>query len=240
MPFWVYGLTNPFSLFFYYVIFEIVLKVVLGIKHIQWRFNFKWRLLIYFILILISIAMNYKILFTNDYRKSLVDASPIAELSSEQVNRLEGVLEKFKDYDFIIQCDIEEMENHPFLSKTCYMIWHRNKPFGGLLINIHFYNYEQDAIEERQLRLQENRFAPTNVLERRYTRIINDNNTEIILFDSKMDRAGHLVPVSNRNLRSEIRLGNAVISLSESPEQHQLNKNISSDFIKLLCELLAE
>ena len=236
MPFWVFGATNPFITIIYAVISEVVLKIISVTQHRHWKMRLKWRLLLYVVLVMISTAIHYRVLFTNDYHKSLVDASNIANLNSEQINRLEDVLEGIEEYDFIKKCDIKELPDHPYLSKTCDIIWYENKPNGalsvrydGLDINIAFYIDEQDAIKAFKL-----------YIEGRYTLVSNENNTEAILFDSEMDRAGHAVPIPNRRLLSKLRLGNAIITLSENPLQNQLHMNTSSDFIRLLCDLLTQ
>ena len=168
-------------------------------------------------------------LFTNDYRKSLVDDSPIANLSNEQVNHLEDAIDAFDDYDFVSRFEVKSFEDRQDIYKMCSMYWHKSEPFGGLNISIYFYKDEQAAVKSFQ-----------RYVEGKYTLITNGNDAEAILFDSEMDRAGHGVPVSNRYLLSKLRFGNAIITLSESPEQHQLHMNISSDFIKLLCEMLSQ
>jgi len=232
MPFWVFGITNPISLFFYFIIFEIGYKIYTAVQHGQWGSSFKWRLLIYVVLIVISTIFNYKILFTDDYRKSLVDVSPITSLNKEQVERLDEILETYKDYDFILKYEVREIEEHPDYYRVYDMLWYKSKPCFTLDIHIELYKDEKKAIESMQFWM--------NFLskKKRYILMNNSNNTDVVLFDSWMDRAGHGVPVSNRFLRSHLRLGNAIIFLTEQPQQHQLDKNISNDFIKLLCELL--
>jgi len=229
MPFWVFQLTNPLIITIYYLIFEGVLKIISAIQHKHFGIDFKWRLLIYALLVLISTAMHFKLLFTDEYRKSLVDASPLSSLSSEQINRLDEVLWLFEEYEFITQFEFREREDHLSLSKVCVITWHRNNPFGGLNIRVHFYIDEQEAIESMRSREE----------GRRHTSVSYINNIEATLFDSRMNRGGHGVPVPWRHLYSRVRLGNAVIYLSENPQQHQLHMNISNDFIKLLCELLS-
>jgi len=240
MPFWVFSYTNPFVLIVYFSLFEVIFRIISAILHktcgISFNLSFKYRLLIYAVLIVISIVVHFRILFTNDYRKSMVDVSPIANLTNEQIDRLEDVLNEFEDYDFIRRFEAREHEYHMGGIRMTYEIrWFNGETRSSLYIWVKIYKSEHQAIESFQFRL-----TSAQRHRDRYTLITNGNNTEAILFDSWMDRAGHGVPVPRRHLRSEIRLGNAVITLSDDLYQHQLHMNTSSDFIEFLCEKLTQ
>jgi len=228
MPLWL--LTNPISLLIYFIIIEVVLKIISLVMRRQLGFAFKKRFLVYVLIILVLTAMQYNTLFSDDRRQSMVNVSPIADLSYEQINRLESVLEMFREYDFIRQLDIEEKATHPYLTKSCDMIWLNTELKTVLFIGIFFYKDEQGAIESMQ------RMSKIDI----NAYYANDNTTEILLFDSRMARAGHGVPVPTRYLRSELRFGNATISLRESLEPKHLHMNTSSDFVELLCEMLTQ
>jgi hypothetical protein len=75
-----------------------------------------------------------------------------------------------------------------------------------------------------------------------YKHIVNKNNTEAVLPDSKMETSGYALylPNSERHIGGSVRLGDAIISFSEVQQFYNLDKNISSDFIKLLCDMLKE
>jgi hypothetical protein len=200
-----------------------------------------WRLLCCILLSVILFVITFAafVLFSNNsYRKSIVDASPIAELSSDQIDRLEDVIERFKEYDFITRFDIEEEEyTGPHLSKIYSFVWRREKPHSLLGISVNIYRDEQRAIDDIQFwaRLSDEEKQP-------YTLIENDNNTEALLYDSRMIRSADALyfPNSQRHINSGIRLGNAHISMSETQEYYNLDKDVSSEFIKLLCEMLKD
>ena len=200
-----------------------------------------WRLLcciLLSIVLFVATFATFVLLSNNSYRKSKVDASPIAELSSEQIGHLEDVLERFKGYEFITRFEIEEEKyTDPHLIKIYNLIWSRKEPWSLLDISVRFYKEEQDAINDLQfwVNLSKDEKLP-------YTFIENKNNTEALLHDSKMIRTSDTLyfPNSQRIINSAIRLCNVRISLSESQEYYNLDKNISTEFIKLLCELLQE
>ena len=226
MPFWVYIITNPIILFVYFLLFEIGYKIITVIKHKRWGVNFKWRVAVYIVLLIISTIMNHRILFTKDYNKSLVDATPIADLSREQIESLENKLVLFNDYSFITKCEINERDDHTDLYKTCNIVWIGGKEFGSLDIIIWFYRDEKKADDSVRF-----------WTEGRRTYIKNPNHSEVYLLDSYMSRS-HGVPVAYRELKSLIRFDNVIIRMHESPKQHLLDKNLTSDFIKLLCDIL--
>jgi hypothetical protein len=227
----------------WYILIAIVENIFIVLLYKHWIANAgfsMWRLLccilLSFVLLIITFAA-FVILSNDTYRKSKVDASPIAELSSEQIDRLEEVIERFKEYDFITRFDIEEEKyTGPHLSKIYKLVWYREEPHSSLDISVRFYKDEQKAIDDMQFGI---RISEDEKLF--YALIENDNNTEALLRDSKMIRTSDTLyfPNSKRFISSAIRLGNARVSLTERQEYYNLDKNISSEFIKLLCEMLA-
>jgi hypothetical protein len=150
---------------------------------------------------------------------------------------LEEVIERFKEYDFITRFDIEEEKyTGPHLSKIYRLVWYREEPHSLLGISVSLFNDEQRAIDDLEFWV-----SLSDEEKGYYTLIKNDNNTEVLLRDSKMIRSADALyfPNSQRHISSGIRLSNVRISLSESQEYYNLDKNISSEFIKLLCEMLA-
>jgi len=189
-----------------------------------------WKLIGCIVLSIVLVIITFRVLFTSNYRKSEVDVSPIAELNSNQVYKLNDVVERFIDYDFITRCDIEEKSEDHYLSKTCSMYWKSEDLATILDISVFFYRDEQRAVNSMELDR-----------DGRYSQISYDNNTEALLFDSKMIRTSDTLysSSSERYIKSKIRLGNSVITLSESQEYYNLDRNISTEFIKLLCEMLS-
>jgi len=231
MSIFKYLFANPLTLL---VVFSILENAMIIILYTLWGKNTPfsiWRLLCCILLSIALMTITFKILFTSDYQKSQVEISPIAALSYEQINQIENVMERFREYSFITRYDITEASQGHFLSKSYSLYWNRKEPASFLDISIFFYKDEKVAIDNLQL-----------YKEGRYTLITNNNNTEALLFDSKMQRNSDSMYISNsqRYIRSKIRLGNAIINLSEFQEYYNLDKNISSEFIKLLCELLKE
>jgi len=228
MPFTVFLITNPICVFVYLLIINAILKSAKA------DINKRLKFIIFVVIFVISFAINIKILFT-DYRKSTVDASPIAELTSEQINRLEDVIETFYDYEFIRARDIEEKLNHPYLYKIFRFSYDEQKheSKNGVNVTISFFRDELEAIDSMQFNATE--------MEKN-TFITNDNNTQAVLFHSQMDRSGELpfLPTFDRYMNSYIRLGNAQIRIKESIDFCRLNNEITSEFIEWLCGVLVE
>jgi len=195
---------------------------------------------------LISTAVYWRQLFTKDYHPSPVDPMPIAQLTNEQVDSLRNVLEVFKDFDFIIRFEEHDFTAHPFFDGGVDFTWRRAtvpslrytldiSSISTLSISIRFYRHENRAIEEFYSMVNRH-----YIQERRFTHINNPNNTEAILYDAYMDRAGHIWPTNTRFLVTQIRIGDAFIRLMESPHVRHLDRNLSNEFIQLLSELLLD
>jgi len=229
-PFGVFIYTNPVSLFLYFLVFEIGLKVVTVIRHDALRTGFKQRSQMYIFLMLVSTMIYARILFTNDYRRSPVDISPLIQLTDNQISYLEDALEMFREFDFMTRVENSERDDHSFLSKYAHLSWFND--YSALIVSVHYYRDEQEA--KRVFRTR----AGRNTNRRRgYTL---DNGIEGLLFDSRMPRGGLGFPMAHRVLRSELRLGNVIINLTETLDSHHLRQHVSSDFIQLLSELLIE
>jgi len=231
-------LTNPITLF---IVFSILENAFIIKLYRFWEKNAPfspWKLLCCILLSVVLMTITYKILFTSDYRESQVDTSPLAELTSEQIDRLEDAIVRFKEFDFITRFDYSEVERTGIIQSKKYdLIWRRQEPHSLLRISITFYYDEQRAIDYFQFGIE-----IKNEHRRPYTLIENDNNTEALLAHSMMERNSDTLffPDSSRYISSGLRLGNAYISLNEQQEYNNLDKNISSEFIKLLCEMLQE
>ena len=230
--------TNPVTLFIVLSALENVFIVGLY-KLIRRNAPFSiWKLIGCIIFCIVLMTMTFRILFTSDYRKSEVNVSPIAELSSEQIDRLEDAIERFRQYDFITRFNIEEEKyTGSHLIKIFNLVWYREEPHSLLNISVSFYKEEQRAIDDFNFWIS---FSSRD--KKKFTLITNDNNTEALLNDSKMIRTSDTlyIPDSKRYISSGIRLGSAYISLTERQENNNLDMNISTEFIKLLCDMLKD
>lgn len=190
-----------------------------------------WRILGCIVICIVLITITFKLLFTKDYRSSQVDISPVAELSSEKINRVEGAIERFREFEYITRCDIGSKDEDQYLTKTCTLNWRSQDPKSLLDISVFFYSTDQGAIKSLHY-----------ALSGRYIHVENDNNTEALLFDSRMIRSSDTLYISDskRYVMSKIRIGNAIITLSEHQEYYNLDRNISTDFIKQLCDMLED
>ena len=108
------------------------------------------------------------------------------------------------------------------------MLWYEDRHRRSLDISIRFFEYEREAVRSIRSR---------RVSSTRYIYFINDaNSIEVVLFDAVMLSSNS----QERFLRTEIRIGNATISLSERFWIYHRHRHVSSDFIQLLSELLIE
>jgi len=227
-------LTEPFT---WFAVFILVENIFIIRMFIRWRTGsgFGISALKFLGCVGLSIALIIVTLivfaslsnFTN--RRSKVDASPLAELSIEQVGHLDEVIEKLKDYDFISSFRYDPKPKRKIIETG----WRRENPPSSLHITICTFKDEKDAISN---------IRSSSSMGTYGTRITNDNNTEALLFDSRMITTSDTLyfPHSERYIRSIIRLGNATITLTEYQKYYHLNNDISSEFIELLCELLKE
>ncbi|MCL2152226.1 MAG: hypothetical protein FWH57_04600 [Oscillospiraceae bacterium] len=228
-------IAEPSTWFTALVIVEIVLMVILC-KYWGVGSSFSLGRMLGCIGVCLSMIpvtfLAFVLLSNNTYRTSKVDFSPFSELNSEQIDRFEDAIDIFLNYDFIKSYTIDENEKDKDLRKTYNISWCRLEPHEVLNISIKFFRDEQGAI---------NRIHRYRNNDKRHTYIKNDNNTEAVLFDSRMMKSAcsFYFPDSGRYLDSSIRIGNAVIVLSEHPKYYNLDKNVSSKFIRLICELMS-
>jgi hypothetical protein len=177
------------------------------------------------------------LLSRNTFKESKIDVTPIAGLSNEQISRFEEALNQFADFDSIVSFSVDKDQNAGSnISHRYRIFWSRSDPLSGLNISVDIYKDEQRAIEDFQS-------AVNNLNENQdghYKYVVYDNNTEALLPDSKMITGLDALyfPNSERHISGAIRIGNARIALAEIQKYYNLEKNVSSDFIKLLCEML--
>ena len=191
-------------------------------------------------IVLAAATFAAMVLFTrNTFKESKVDVAPLAELSFEQASRFEEALNKFEGFDSVVSFSVEEDQYADSrISHKYRLFWSKADPLSGLNISVDFYKDEQRAIEDFQALVSSRERGQDGG----HKHIAFDNNTEVLLPDSKMITGPDALyfPNSERHIDSAIRIGNARISLSEIQKYYNLDKNISSDFILALCKTLTE
>jgi len=194
------------------------------------KFKSRWRLLVYAVIIMAYIIPNYRAMFTYDPRPSPVDASLLEQLSLEQIDewRLIAVFDSFKYCDNLRWFEMEEIPRQIRWSRAYRFTFIYNAM--GVDVDINFYKDEEHL----------NNILPRlrHQYERRHSEVIvNDNNTQIFLHAS-INQRSHGAPLSFRSIRTELRLGNVHITLSEDRARDDYYPNASTAFIHLLYELL--
>ena len=222
------------------IIIESIFIVVLY-KHLGTNSSFSIKRLAGCILLSIVLAVVTFVaiifLYGNAYKESKVDVSPIAELSIEQVDRLEEVINQFSELEFIVNFTISEQKGaNPYLDRMYEFLWSSKDPISSLVTYVRFFKAEDRAVADFQSMVdsREERQAGG------YKHIVNGNNTEALLPDSRMITSAEELyfPNTERQISGSVRLGNAIVSFSEVLQFYDLDKNISSDFIRLLCDML--
>jgi len=193
-------------------------------------FKSKWRILVYVVLFFVFINPIFRIAFHVDQRPSPVDASLLAQLSPEQITpeHIISVVDSLHDMDKIWAFDRSERPSD----------WEREL--------LYFFSYGY-FLNTTSIRIQVYRCEQRlmNVLprwrresaRRRSVVITNDNDTQAFLHASFMPRS-HGFSVEHRVIRTELRIGSIHIDMREERNRHNLYPNASSDFIRLLYELL--
>ena len=221
---------NLFFLLIGLLAFDL-LVVKLFLVRLWPKLKSRWRLLVYAVIIMVYIIPNYRAMFTYDPRPSPVDASLLEQLTLEQMDEehLIAVFDSLHDRDDIMQFEhnanphIEGPKSYRF-SFTHERMW--------VSIRVYFYWSEQRLID----------YLPrwTRQHERNYSVVVtNENNTQAFLHAS-INQRSHGAPLSWRSIRTELRLGNVHITLSEDRDRNNVYPNASTAFIQLLYELLTE
>jgi len=191
---------------------------------------YKWRILVYVILFVVFIGPLTRVLFHANPSPSPVDASLIAQLTSEQIEawRFATVLDSLQDNE-----NIRRFERNDFPNQVNWELSYRFTyvcEYGAVVIRIQFYRYEQRLIDRLP-------FYSRQYALRGSTVISNENNTQAFLHASFMPRS-HGFTVDHRSIWTELRFNNVHITLAEQRSHRDLYPNASSDFIRLLYELL--
>jgi len=168
-------------------------------------------------------------MFTYDPRPSPVDASLLERLTLEQIEEIRLIeimdLLQYSEYIMSFECSLDPHSD-----------WSRSYRFSfshesmRVRVRAYFYWSEQRLID----------YLPR--LRRQFTQqhslvVENDNNTQVFLHAS-INQRSHGAPLSWRSIRTELRLGNVHITLSEDRDRNSVYPNASTAFIQLLYELL--
>ena len=235
----------PITWFFTLIAVQNILIVVL---YKYWKTDtalYKIRLafciMFSFILFIITAAV-FQSLSANVNRESKVDVSPIAELSNREMGHLIDTLGRLREDDSIRGYRVEEQRDGGHLKETHNFMWVRGDEFIHVMVRI--FDTEQGAIafssSESLYRL--NAPAPYRSDVGKFTFLFFENGAEIRLRDSDVQKTfGDLgIAKSWRNVNTSMRLQNIRISMTERRHYLDLDNNITSDFIKILCEMLKE
>jgi hypothetical protein len=182
-----------------------------------------WTLMTLFI----TVIMIPLIFFTANSvsLRSRVDVSPLANLTTEQVARVEDIFAQFEDFDFIEEFHIREVPNHTGNFHLYSFSWRSGEASMHATVSVR--RSESHAINDMESTRRRGGFRD----------IVNDNNTEAVL---RHARSATSVPSGRRWIQSRIRMGNVVINLNEVGMWYEMRNNISSEFIVLVYELLQE
>jgi len=190
----------------------------------------KKRIIVYVIILTIFSNFIVRIIFHEAPRPSPVDASLLVQLAPEQIcpMRLEMALDSLQDRDKIWRFEKNERP-YGWESSLLYFFSY-GYALNTVRIMVTFHRNEQRLID----------ILPHNRRERARrgsTVITNDNNTQAFLHAAFMFRH-YGFSVDHRIIRTELRLGSVHIDLREQRDRRALYPNASSDFIRLLYELL--
>ena len=198
-------------------------------------------------LIIIAVAfvvmIVYLLIIRDLQRPSRVDVSPLAQLSSEQVERIEEVvsqLENLETIQFISSRDWTDREiltipgshisSDNTLVRSYNFSWRRETDSGpGERVGVWAFVFQPTPTMTSR--------TPSPRSNRRFVGIVNDNNTEAVLLYATNNAQ---YPTGVALLKSNIRIGNVIFELSEEQRWGNRHNNISTDFIAFLVELLEE
>ena len=187
---------------------------------------------------MIFAAYIYSNIVNATQHASMVDVSSIAQLSEEQVGRIEEAIVKLGDADLISEPRIEEFDENHTLMRVYDMDWTDNEISSYqafIMIFVSIYRQEETAISVMQATRIARDFQP-------HTDIVNDNNTEALLRYPVMPASvsGWFMPSNDRIVNSELRIGDVVITLWETRHRSDTRELLSNQFIEILVETLQE
>ena len=198
---------------------------------ISWFFH-KWVIettgigkLIYIVLtviVVIAIGIAFIVINNSSEQTSRVDVSPLAELNGEHLGYIEEAIEQLRSDPF--------NRTQGSMRSGHHIQWSDRQASFRLATVVH--RDEAAAIETME------RIRGLQGASMRHTHIVNDNNTEALLFYIFTDNP-YLIPSSRREIWSEIRIGHVVFTLRERRQANDLNNNISSEFIETIVGILS-
>ena len=194
------------------------------------KFKSRWRLLVYAVIIMVYIIPNYRAMFTYDPRPSPVDASLLELLTPVQIKeeRLIMIFNMFHEHPGVYRFEKDELPRQSNLSLLYSFFFSYDAMDVSVVVGF-YWNEEHLMNTLPRWRRQ---------YERRHSTVItNDNNTQAFLHAS-INQRSHGAPLSWRSIRTELRLGNVHITLSEDRDRNNVYPNASTAFIQLLYELL--
>jgi len=193
-------------------------------------FKSKWRILVYVVLFLVFINPIFRIAFHVDQRPSPVDASLLAQLSPEQIEpeRIAIALDSLQEHSKILSFERNDTPTNIDWEIT-YRFAFGYRP-NTVVVRVYFFWSEQRLVNILPRWIHER-------ARRRSVVVANENNTQAFLHASFMPRS-HGFSVDHRIIRTELRLGSVHVDLNEQRDHRALYPNASSDFIRLLYELL--
>ena len=187
-----------------------------------------WAVLIVTIIIILLLLVVF---FYHQRRfPSHVNTSPLAQLTAEQVARIDDVWIQFEAHESVLHFSAED-SNSREVSRRYSIVW-QDEGFISMRISVSvFYD------EETPIHLMQNRMSLMDSNSRReYTYVAYDNNTEAVLEHIFTDTS--YISSSRRAIWTDIRIGNVRILLRETRHANNLENDFSSQFIALLVEML--
>jgi len=217
---WVWGELHPFSIVWGFFSFIALIVVIIA-----------------YVVITNNIFNGY---LRQPHRQPVVDATPLASLTEEQMMRFEDAIIRLAYLGYIEESSFFEVSD---VSRTALRFYStkwisesprfRTNTTTRLGISVTVHRYEETASSRIHYRGQRNP-------EHRH--IQNDNNTEAVLIHPWMpvSASGLFLPSDDRRIRSDIRINNATISLTEYRHWVDVRNNYSSLFIAALVDAMQE
>lgn len=199
---------------------------------ISWTFMTIVVIIIAFVLF---VAIT-NVVFNNILRlPSRVDISPIASLDEPRLDHLEKALERLVREGYVGDVSIREYPGNQHRFSSSWISnsrrFHSHPPILGIGITV--FNSDERALSRLQ---STERFNPRSRLIQ-----INSNSEALLIYPPMLTSAGGFyIPSNDRVIRSEIRIGNVLISLREERIWYDVHNNYSSRFIAVFIAALQE
>jgi len=190
------------------------------------------------VLIAIALAITLMIMNNNVQHPSRVNASPLADLTENQIEHIEEIWESFKTYEGIHGFQVRESPNSPDVERT-YSFWWDDRtttaiPQQTLRVSASVSRDEVEAVNTMQRRI-----ILREQFGERDTNFTFENSVDVALWHTFVDMP-YGIPTLDREIWSEIRIGNVIISLRETRQAYNMKDEYSSKFIALLVEMLQD